>query len=35
MYEILSASQEGEDNDPMFMTKKWMCASCTKDLGKF
>lgn len=19
----------------MFMTKKWMCASCSKDLGKF
>lgn len=24
-----------EDKDAMFSSKKWQCASCTKDLGKF
>ena len=35
LYEVFSSTQEQDDNDPMFATKKWMCASCSKDLGKF
>lgn len=35
LYEVMTASQQQEENDPMFTTKKWMCASCSKDLGKY
>jgi hypothetical protein len=31
----MSTGQEGEEIDALFAAKKWMCASCTKDLGKF
>lgn len=36
MIEFFNASNSNvEENDPLFTTKRLMCASCTKDLGKF
>lgn len=35
IFEQFMAEENKEENDPMFATKKWMCASCSKDLGKF
>lgn len=37
MIEFFNASNNNnvEENDPLFTTKRLMCASCTKDLGKF
>ena len=35
IYEQFLTEENKEENDPMFATKKWMCASCAKDLGKF
>lgn len=35
IYEQFLADENKEENDPLFATKKWMCASCSKDLGKF
>jgi hypothetical protein len=34
--EEVFAEKAGEDEkDALFSVKKWQCASCTKDLGKF
>jgi hypothetical protein len=36
MCEALSSGAEGEgEMDALFASRKWMCASCTKDLGKY
>jgi hypothetical protein len=35
MEDILLQKVAEEDKDAMFTSKKWQCASCTKDLGKF
>ena len=34
LYEVFGATQQQEENDPLFTTRK-MCASCSKDLGKY
>ena len=35
MAEILLKKLPDEEQDALFSSKKWQCASCTKDLGKF
>lgn len=35
IYEVVKSSQDSDDNDALFTTKQWMCASCSKDLGKY
>ena len=35
IFEIYGGEESKDENDPLFATKKWMCASCAKDLGKF
>lgn len=32
---MYGAEEDKDESDPMFTTRKWMCASCAKDLGKF
>jgi hypothetical protein len=36
MCEALNSSGEGDgEMDALFAARRWMCASCTKDLGKY